>query len=311
MGKVTLVTGANGFVGRHLIHRLSQDKERIIVATDVQDALIPLSEKERLTVYRKGDLSERAVIEQLKEEFRFDCIINLAAVLSQAADMETYFSIMNSNIRATFLLLEIAKSHKARFIFPSTALVYGNQKGPFKEEMLTDPGDFYSLSKLMCEQLIRFYGHKYDVPSVIFRIGILYGPSQTGGMFIPSLVNALLSHREFPMTPGEQTRDFVYIGDFAAAVEKILSDEKISGTFNIGTGNAPTLKAVAQMAEKIAGVENCVRPGAVPYREKESWEYCLDAGKAKSAFGWNAATDIEHGLADTIDYLKKKGVPHA
>ena len=311
MGKVILVTGTNGFVGRNLIRRLSQDKERTIVATDVQDSLIPLSDERQFIVYRKGDLSERDVVDKLKQEFRFDCIINLAAVLSQAADMETYFSIMNSNIRATFLLLEMAKSHKARFIFPSTALVYGSQKGPFREEMLTDPGDFYSLSKLMCEQLIRFYGHKYDVPSVIFRIGILYGPSQTGGMFIPSMINALLSGKEFPMTPGEQTRDFVYIEDFVEAVNRVLADDTITGTFNIGSGKAPTLKETAQMAEKITGAGNLIRIGAVPYREKESGEYCLDADKAREAFGWSAATDIEHGLANTIDYLKKKGVSHA
>src|SRR3989339_1221332 len=236
----------------------------------------------------------------------FDTVVHLAAVLSQAADMPTYFSIMNSNIQATFLLLEMAKKKNARVIFPSTALVYGGQKEPFREDMPTDPGDFYALSKSMCEQLIRFYGNKYGVRSVIFRIGILYGPSQTGVMFIPALVSALLSGKEFPMTAGEQTRDFVFIEDFIQALNRVIQDETVSGVFNIGTGHAPTLRETALAAEKVIGTTGKIKLGALPYREHESWEYCLNSGKVERELGWRAITGLEEGLSRTVDYSRQR-----
>ena len=303
MDTMILITGANGFVGRHMIYHLSQHAQNKIIAVDVHDSLIPFKNSNpAIAEYVSGDLSDGEFVSQLQNKRHFDCIIHLAAIISQSADANTYFAIMNSNIKATFLLLEIARAHKSRFIFPSTALVYGNQKGPFREDMLPDPGDFYSLSKQICEQLIRFYGNRYDVPSVIFRIGILYGPSQANKMFIPSLVGALLAQEDFPMTKGEQVRDFVYIDDLIDAVKIVLLRTDIAGTYNIGTGEAPMLKDVALRAEEITGVRNKLKLGAIPYREKESWEYCLDSSKALRDLRWRASTSIAAGLATTIEH---------
>ncbi|MFH0919172.1 MAG: NAD(P)-dependent oxidoreductase [Fibrobacterota bacterium] len=311
MDPVILVTGANGFVGRHLIRHLSTPGNVRIVATDVHEALMPFGVSNTEVEYLSGDLSDRSFMERLANAQPFNTVVHLAAVLSQAADMQTYFSIMNSNIQATFLLLEAAKQKNARVIFPSTALVYGGQKGPFREDMPTDPSDFYALSKSMCEQLIRFYGNKYGVRSVIFRIGILYGPSQTGVMFIPSLVSALLSGKEFPMTPGEQTRDFVFIGDFIQALRRAIQDETVSGVFNIGTGHAPTLKETAPAAEKVIGAAGKIKLGALPYREHESWEYCLNSDKAGKELGWLAVTGLEEGLSKTVEYVRQQARTHA
>src|SRR3989339_20938 len=278
MGTVVLVTGANGFVGRHLIPALLQESNLEVFATDIHDSLIAETDTMSSVMYLKGDLSDRVFVNRLHQDRPFDCVIHLAAVLSQATDMNTYFAIMNSNIQATFLLLEAAKNNKARFIFPSTALVYGN---------------------------------KYNVPSVIFRIGILYGLSQTGQMFIPSLISALLAGRDFPMTKGEQTRDFVFIEDFILAVKTVLGHNELSGIFNIGTGNAPTLKEAAQIAERVANAYGVIKLGAVPYREKESWEYCLNSTKALRELKWQASTSLEQGLAKTIAFRQKGQSAHA
>jgi nucleoside-diphosphate-sugar epimerase len=135
---------------------------------------------------------------------------------------------------------------------------------------------------------------------VIFRIGILYGPSQANAMFIPSLVRSLIAKKEFPMTKGEQKRDFVYIDDLVNALERAIDRPEISGMFNIGTGKAPMLKEVALRAEELAGVHGKLKLGAIPYREKESWEYCLDSRKAERELDWHASTTINEGLARTI-----------
>jgi len=100
--------------------------------------------------------------------------------------------------------------------------------------------------------MIRFYGKKYDVSHIIFRIGVLYGPGQHGGMFIPSIVEKLLSGSEFAMTGGEQVRDFVYIADLLDAMRRTVGRRDLNGLFNVGTGSAPTMKQVALMVEELA-----------------------------------------------------------
>jgi nucleoside-diphosphate-sugar epimerase len=308
MDKMTvLVTGANGFVGRNLLHRLCANPAFDVVATDIHGEWAPFSETTKQPrFYVSGDASSRGFVSTLMDRFHFDSIIHLAAVISQTPDMDTYFSIINSNVRATFLLCEAAHIQRARFLFPSTGLIYGNQQGPFKEDMLPDPRDFYSLSKLMCEQIIRFFAASYQVQAVIFRIGILYGPSQANAMFIPSMVRSLLAGKEFPMTKGEQKRDFVFIQDFVTTLESLLLKKDVSGLFNIGSGSAEKLIDVAATAETLTGRSGLVRPGTVPYRPNESWEYCLNAKKAENMLGWRVATSVTEGLKQTIEYEKTR-----
>jgi len=218
--------------------------------------------------------------------------------------MDTYYSIINSNVRATFLLCEAAFNQKARFIFPSTGLIYGNQTGPFKEDMLPDPKDFYSLSKLMCEQIIKFFSTNYQLKATIFRIGILYGPSQSNSMFIPSLVKALVDKKEFAMTKGEQKRDFIYIRDFVSLIERVIVDENVCGLFNIGSKKSVKLIEVAEIAEKLTQSFGLIKPGAIQYRPNESMEYFLDTTKAEKLLNWHATTNILEGLKKTIEYYK-------
>lgn len=309
MDQVILVTGANGFVGRNVINHFSSRPGIRIVATDIHETRNAMHKHTDSDVtYLSGDISNASFVAELAAHCTFDTIIHLAAVISQSSDPQTYISIMDSNIRATFLLLEMVKSQKVRVIFPSTALVYGSQAGPFREEMLTEPGDFYALSKLTSEQLIGFYGRRYDVRSVIFRIGILYGPSQMGGMFIPSLIASLLGGKDFPMTKGEQSRDFVFINDLIAMMEAALDRPDVIGTFNVGTGVPSKLCDVALLAERLIGRSGLVQLGAIPYRQKESWEYCLDSGKVRQALGKSPTTSLKEGLTRTIEFERQRSI---
>ena len=315
MGEVILVTGANGFVGRTLVeHFLHQGTT--VIATDLHNSLAIKepslhSDSPGAIRYYAGDLGNAEFVQSLGSEFSPTVIVHLAAIISQKQDPETRAAIMNANIQATFNICELARTQGSRIIFPSTALVYGSQPGPFTETMLTDPVDFYALSKLVSEQLIRYYEATYQVPSVVFRIGILYGLSQSNNMFIPSIVSAMLNGTEFPMTPGEQTRDFVFIRDFIEAIECVIERPTVRGVFHIGTGHAPTLREVASIVEQLTGTHKLLKLGAVPYRANESMEYCVNADKAKSELCWQARTSLAEGLRLTINYMREKRVAQA
>lgn len=307
MDPVVLVTGANGFVGRHIVDRLARSGAWRIVATDMHDHLIALhGDPFDSITYVSGDLADTPFVESLRHLERIDAVIHLAANISKSTDITTYFSIMNSNINATFLLLEAAKEHGARFLFPSTALVYGNQPTPFAESMPPQPQDFYAMSKHMSEQLITFYHTKYRLRALIFRIGILYGPGQGASMFIPSLVECLLHNRPFNMTKGEQTRDFVYIDDFVDAVEAALARPQTTGTVNIGSGSAPSMREVALTAQELCEKTDLVAIGVLPYRDNEVLDYRLDSTLARSILGWKPHTDLRTGLARIIEYEQQR-----
>ena len=307
MGMTILVTGANGFVGKNIVASLSNIADTKIVATDLQGMLQKTDETNTDAVtYLEGDHASKEFTASLQDGYRFDAIIHLAAVLSQAEDMQTYYSVMDSNIYTTFLLLETARQHNARILFPSTAMVYGDKKAPFSEDMRSDPEIFYALSKHLSEELIRFYGRKYDLGYVIFRIGILYGQWQSQGMFVPTIITKLLQGEEFKMTPGEQVRDFVHIDDFVEAVKKALAAKDVCGELNIGTGHAPSMKEMATTVERLTGVEGKVKIGAIPYRENELWEYRLDITHTQKVLGWQPGVSLEDGLRKTIDHYKSR-----
>lgn len=306
MGKRILITGVGGFVGKNLVRFLSVDADNDVVGIDLLESFKPLDNRSLPRFrYQSGNLWQKELIEQLMAGERFDIIIHLAAILSQADDFETHCKSVDSNMKASFLVMELAKAHGARIIFPSTALIYGDQKGPFSESMEAKPADFYSFSKHLCEKVILYYQERFGIRPVIFRPAILYGPGQSGTMFIPALVKALLQGKEFPMTKGEQYRDFVYIGDFVEAVGLALQNENLTGIYNIGTGTRWKLVDAALLAEKLVGAHGRVKAGALSYRANESWDYCVSHGKILQETGWKPNTGLENGLGQTIEWWKK------
>ena len=303
MGKVVLVTGANGFVGRHLVSRLCGDSSYEVIATDTHENLVAFGnvDRERIT-YVNGKLDDDVFMESLRATYRFDTIVHLAGLLSKSSDPAGRGLLFDVNVRGTQRILECAAGGGARFIFPSTGLVYGNRAGPFTEDMDRCPRDFYALSKLLGEELIRCSSNMLGFEHVIFRPGILYGPGQRGVMFIPSLVHALVTGSELEMTGGAQTRDLVYVEDFVDALHAAIVAERLQGVFNIGTGAPVALRDIARLGEELAGVEGIVKLGRVPYREHEIWEYCLDSRRAREALGWEPKTALREGLRRAIEY---------
>jgi len=307
MGMKILVTGVNGFVGSAVLRSLIENPDNVIVGVDIADyCSVNLSREKAGFLYVEGNCTDERLMASLQEHHHFDVIIHLAALLNKGTELSEYYAVMNANVHSTELLLRLAKHTSARFIFPSTAMVYGNSEGPFTEAMPLVPGNYYAFSKASAEQLIRMHHQNHSIPHVIFRIGILYGPGQRGNMFIPSLVNALVSNAPFPMTAGEQKRDFIHINDFVAALNSVLAQPELSGTFNLSSGTPLTMKEVALHAERIANKENIIRLGAIPYREHEIWNYHLSIDKFCKATGWTPNVTIDTGLEETITFAQER-----
>lgn len=306
MGGIVLVTGANGFVGSNLIRLLSQSRDTRVTATDLQEEFRPApGTREDHIEYLRGDLSDPRFVSSLYDGRTYTAAIHLAGLLTKQDDAETHVRVLDANVKSTTLLLDELTGTQTRFIFVSTGLVYGEHDTPFTEDMEVRPNTFYALSKLMGENLVLYKHYNSGLPYVVFRPGVLYGPGQHGNMFVPSLVEAVLTGTKFPMTEGKQLRDFVYVEDFTDALVRAMYSTEI-GIYNIGTGDARPMREVANLAEKIAGVKNIVRPGALPYRSREVRQYCLDASAARNAFEWSPQVTLEDGLRRTIAATKQE-----
>lgn len=301
-----LVTGANGFVGRHVVRALAGTSRFGVIATDLHDHFTSIYPRECIdrTVYIQGDITDRGFVGDLVRTHAPSCIVHLAGIISKAEDPTTHERIQSVNVDSTAYLLEAARNARARFVFMSTGLVYGDREGPFTEDMDPAPMDFYAFSKYIGERYVDFYGKRYGLPSVVFRASVLYGPGQWGSMFIPSICSTLLAGEPFAMTAGEQKRDLLYIEDFVELLLRSVTSD-ITGTFNAGSGVAVTMRQAAEAVRSAVGGKAEIRPGALPYRDNEVWNYCLDNAKARSAATWAPGVDTQEGIRRTVEYLRR------
>lgn len=304
MGKVILVTGANGFIGKRLIERLVDTGEHEIIATGRGPEWASKGGKRNFQ-YIQAELGRPEGIGILSSAAHYDAVIHLAARVNLRDEDSDRMEMYRSNITATHQILELARGQGSHIIFTSTGMVYGDQPGPFREDMSSKPGNFYALSKLLCEEMIRFYAVQYGLKHTLYRTSIVYGPGQPLGMFIPSVIAALVAGQEFPMTAGKQIRDFLYIDDCVRALEMSL-EKSLEGTFNLASGVGSTLEETGKLAGEATGAIDKLRIGALPYRTNELWAYFMDISKLTETLGWRPSVSLKAGLAKVTDYARQK-----
>ena len=197
-----------------------------------------------------------------------------------------------------------------RFIFFGSCEEYGACSSPFSEQKKEEPISSYGLSKLATTNLLRTLHRKNAFPYTILRPSIIYGPNQANDMFIPKLVETLWKQKEFLMTKGEQTRDFIFLDDVVTAVEKLLRPEKkYNGqVYNIGYGQSVSIKSVAYTVANLFGenYEQLLKIGAINYRVPEIMSYELETAKARKELSWSPQKSLEEGLGLTLEAMTKR-----
>jgi len=303
--RTILMTGAAGFIGRHILMEAArQGSTDRWILTDLH---MP-DNWWGLPIYTKfvaGDLCGPQVIPTLMTHGKPDIVIHLAGWIGKATSPENREALLRSNLLSTFFVLDALKAmggeKKPLVMLPSTGLIYGDQPGPFHEDLSLAPPDDYSLSKLLAEQTLTTYARNGFIRSLIVRPAVIYGSGQKSEMFIPSLVKSLREGKRFPMTAGEQKRDMLYVGDLARAI-LLLTSKEIEGVFNIGTGKGMPMKEVGEIAGRLFGAPELVGLGEIPYRSQEVWDYALDPARLKAVTGWEPQVSLEEGISKTIEW---------
>lgn len=301
--KIALITGIDGFLGRHLASTLRSGGMTVVGVT--RNRAYPASIKSIFI----GDITDRAFISDLIFQVRPNIVFHLAANKTRTGNLEDFRKGLEENLFGTLNLIEacVDKPCLQRFVSIGTCEEYGRAKPPFHEEMRESPVSAYSLSKASVTHLLQTLYRTHHFPAVVLRPSLAYGPGQSADMFLPALIQTLLSGSRFAMSAGEQTRDYVYRDDLIEAILLASTEPGAVGkVINIGSGVPILLKEMARLTALKIGenAENLLDIGKMDYRSNEIMDYVADYRVAENILGWHPQTPLHDGLTATVEYFR-------
>ncbi|MFN2292049.1 MAG: NAD-dependent epimerase/dehydratase family protein [Anaerolineae bacterium] len=302
-----LVTGGAGFIGSHIVDAYVAAGHEVLVADN-------LSTGKAENVHRDARLLEVDITDpdlvDLVDAERPDIVNHHAANPSVSRSVREPVFDVTQNIVGTLNLLEAARrSGVAKFIYISSGgAMYGNpQYLPMDEEHPSSPVSPYALSKHTGERYVALYGREHGLSWTSLRYANVYGPRQDPlgeagvvAIFCQNLLDGVAPEIHWD---GEQTRDFVYVGDCARANLMALQ-EGDGQAFNAGTGVGTSINRLFEALLDVAGQD--VEPRRGPRRPGDARHSYLDSTKIEEHLGWQASVGLTQGLAETWDYFRKR-----
>lgn len=259
--KTYLVTGAAGFIGANYVKYMlgKYDNVRIVVLDLLTYAgylgtIAGDIDNERC-FFVKGDICDRALVDSLFADYRFDVVVNFAAESHVDRSIENPQLFLNTNILGTQNLLDAARAawvmgrdeHSyptwrpgVRFHQVSTDEVYGSlgPEGYFTEETPLCPHSPYSASKTSADHFVCAYRDTYHMPVSITRCSNNYGPYQFPEKLIPLVINNILEGKKLPVYgKGENVRDWLYVEDHCKAIDMVINQGENGCIYNVGGHN--------------------------------------------------------------------------
>lgn len=308
MGIKVLVTGGAGFIGSHLVDRLVQEGNEVVVIDD-------LSTGKRKQVNKKAQFYKMDIrskrIERVFRKERPLIVVHLAAQMNVRLSTEDPVFDAEVNILGTINLLEHAVKNGVRKVsFASSGgAVYGEQEVfPAAESHRTDPLSPYGISKLAGEKYLAYYTNTMGLRHAIMRFGNVYGPRQEpeGEAGVIAIFSKLMLDGGQPIIngTGKQTRDFVYVDDVVESLMVTL-DEDIQGIFNVGTGQEATVNECYGIIKELTNSSCKDLYGAA--KKGEQFRSVLDVRKLREGFDWEPQVSLAEGLKMTVEFFKAQG----
>jgi nucleoside-diphosphate-sugar epimerase len=307
-GKRVLVTGATGFIGSHLARRLVVHGAEVAVFMRASsDPCLLADVLDRVAVY-EVDICDQDSVSTAMAQICPDVVFHLAAIGMSEPFVSPPVAV-RVNVQGTLHLLEAAhQCGVRRFVHSGTAYEYGDTANDdaTNREVL-DPVNTYAASKAAARAFVRLYSRVYGLSTVNLRLFAVYGPGQPPKTLISSAVCAALEGRDFPMTPGEQMRDFVFVGDVVESYLRAAVTPGIEGvSIDLGTGRACKISQVVMLLFEMVGSSGRPLVGALPYRPSETMKQVADIRVARDLLGWQATTSLEDGLRQTIEWYRQR-----
>lgn len=302
-----LITGAGGFVGANIVEYMTSSHEvhglvrpgrsywRLSKSTDVHVHAINMH-----------NLSQ---MKRLMNRIRPQYVIHTASHGAYPTQKDEP-SMIETNITATLTLLQSLQGIPYRqCIVTGSSSEYGKKDKPMRESDVCVPNNMYAATKLGQTAIACAYGIAHNVPVMVARLFNVYGPMEEKGRLVRNVIEAALAGSTINLSTGREARDFVYVGDVAAACAHICDrPEGISGQiYNIGTGRQTTTYQLARRVLSMTRSGATVRRGVYPGREWDAMTWKASTGKTTRELGWTASYTLGRGLKETIEWYKNNG----
>lgn len=305
--KNILITGGSGFIGSHITNKLIDDNNIHIIDNLSTGKLNYLdnTHHENLTFIKK-DLNSLDLNANLKD---IDYVFHLAAMVSVPLSVKYPITCHLENVTATLNLLNACvKNDIEKIVFSSSSAVYGeNTNMPLKETEAPMPTSPYAASKASCELYLKSFYESYGLNYTALRYFNVFGPKQDKNSpyaaVIPNFINAILENKQ-PVIygDGEQTRDFVYVGDVAQANIKACESDFI-GIVNIASGERITINKLYEIVKKTLETEINVK--YLPERLGDIKHSQADISNLKKIGMEINTKNFEQQLIETINWFKE------
>lgn len=313
-GKKVLVTGADGFIGSHLVEALIHEgcDVRAFVFYNSFNSWgwidsFPKKLLDAVDVFA-GDIRDGNGVRTAMKGC--DVVFHLAALIAIPFSYHSPDSYVDTNIKGTLNVLQAARDlNVSKIMITSTSEVYGTaQYVPIDEKHPFQGQSPYSATKIGADRLAESFFRSFNLPVVIVRPFNTYGPRQSARAVIPTVITQLMSGvQEISLGNLLPTRDFVFVKDTVSGfIEIARSDVSIGEEINIATGVEISVMELAENLVRLINPEALILADAVRYRpEKSEVERLLGSNqKIVSLTKWRPRYDLNQGLSQTIDWFK-------
>ena len=327
-----LVTGAAGFIGSTLAHRLLDRGDEVVGIDNLNDYYDVRLKQARLVRllsradfrFEKLDIIERKTMSGLFAASKFDAVVHLAAQAGVRYSIENPSAYIDANIVGFMNVLEGCRhSRVGHLVFASSSSVYGaNTRLPFSEHDNVDhPVSLYAATKKANELMAHTYAHLYGLPCTGLRFITVYGPWGRPDMALFKFTEGILAGHSIPVfNRGEMVRDFTYIDDIVEGIVRVIGlpaapapdwsgDRPDPATsyapwriFNIGNSQPVKLMRYIEVLEQCLGRKAIVE--LLPMQPGDVRATTADVSDLEQAVDFRPRTAVEEGVAKFVDWYK-------
>ena len=311
--KRLLVTGADGFIGSHLVESLVQAGHQVTALAQYNSFnhwgwLEDTNCLDQIQVVT-GDVRDPHFCRQITQ--KQDVVFHLAALIAIPYSYAAPDSYVDVNVRGTLNICQAARENGiARVLHTSTSEVYGTaQYVPINEAHPLQPQSPYSASKIAADAMAMSFYNAFDLPVTIVRPFNTYGPRQSARAVIPSIISQIAAgKKEIALGDTSPTRDFSFVKDTCRGFMLLADcDDAVGKTINIGSNSEISIGNTAEIIKRLMGSRIAIASDAQRIRPEKSEVQRLwcDNGLIRSMTGYRPETPLEEGLRQTIEWFSK------
>jgi UDP-glucose 4-epimerase len=304
-----IITGGAGFIASHVTDEYIKAGHKVVIIDNLSTGFKKnINPKAK---FYKTDIRDKKTIDNIFKKEKPEILNHHAAIAEVVKSLRDPIPTLDVNVLGTTNVLlafgNYGKGKNKKVIFSSTGgAIYGEPKIiPADETTQASPLSPYGLSKLLDEEIIKFYARQYGFKYFIFRYPNVYGPRQNpkGEAGVVAIFGGLMKSGNQPIIFGDGTkaRDYVFVKDIARANLTALQ-KGINEIINLGWGKPVTDKEIFDAVAEATKFSK--KPIYKPYRKGEVYKIAINAKRAEKTLGWKPQIKLQDGIIETIKFIK-------